>query len=395
MTCITHSLKSIMKIKVSPEDFVVEELIDLSVAKRGPYTILKLQKRYWNTLDVIDFCARKLSVSKKLFSRAGLKDRYSLSTQYLSFKGHLREIIREKNFTLVPVGKTQKPILPHFMVGNSFSIILRSLNNTEIDKISKNYHIITKHGMPNYFDEQRFGSVRHRKGFFAKELMLKHYKGALKLLLCYPYKEDRRQEKIFKNFCNENWGKWQGCLRLAPKKYRRIINYLIYNPKDYKNAIKTIDKELLNIYLLAYQSYLFNQTVNYVIEEHGIDNANMPYSVGHFLFYSKLKTGLESIKKIKIPILNEKVILKGHKDNIIKSVLDKEGIKLKDFALKKMRFRDVRFKSFLRPIILFPKNFHLGKIKDDEIYKNKKKIKLKFTLPPGSYATLLIKRLLV
>jgi tRNA pseudouridine13 synthase len=383
-----------VKIKVKPEEFIVEELINIPIAKKGPYTVLQLQKRYWNTLDVIDYVARKLSVPKRFFSRAGLKDRYSLSTQYLTFRGALNCVLKEKNFTLIPIGKTHRPILPRHMKGNSFSITIRSLNDDEIDRIYRNYPEINRYGVPNFFDEQRFGSARHGMGFFAKALVLKHYRGALKLLLCHSYKEDNKEVKAFKKICLQNWGKWRKCLDYAPHIYRKIIKYLIKNPKDYKNAIKTIDRESLNIYLLAYQSFIFNQIVNYFVAKFGTDNLETPYRYGHFLFYRRLKNP-QMIRKVKIPMIDDKVRLKGVVADLVKSVLNEEGIKQKDFALGSMRFRGVRFKSFLRPLIITPRDFYLRDPKRDEIYTKRKKIRLKFTLPPGSYATLLIKRLLI
>ena len=383
-----------MKIKVKPEDFVVQELIRLPQAKGGDYTILKLEKRFWNTLDVIDFAARKIGVPKSLFSRAGLKDRYSLSTQYLSFKGHFKTSLHEKNFTLTPTCKANRPILPDLLIGNSFTITIRSLDTGELEKISQNHHEISTWGIPNYFDDQRFGSARHRRGFFAKALLLEHYKGALKLLLCYPYKEDKKEEKIFKNFCRENWGKWHECLDLAPRTHRRILSYLITNPKDYKNAIRIIDKELLNIYLLAYQSYLFNQSINMLIEKYGIDIVKAPYSMGQFLFPRRLND-LITMRKISIPMINEKIKLEDLGGDITGSIIEQEGLSIRDFALRKIRFRGVRFKSFLRPAIILPKNLFLGKSQDDELYPSKKKLQIGFILPAGSYATILIKRLLL
>ena len=384
-----------MKIKVKPEDFIVKEIIDLPFSRKGPYTILKLEKKYWNTLDVIDFIARRLSVSKKLFSRAGLKDRYSLATQYLSFKGNFVHAIQEKNFSLTPIGRSTQPILPHLMRGNEFFITLRSVENKEIDRIVENYPGLLTFGLPNYFDEQRFGSARHRKGFFAKSLMLGHYNGALKLLLCYPYRQDSKSEKEFKNYMLANWGNLQTCSHLAPPFYKRIVTYLIKNPNDHKNAIKVIDRDILNIYLLAYQSYLFNQTLIGVIEKHGVDCVSIPYLVGHLLFYKKLKNDHHTLESLKIPMISESTKLNGFVGEIINSILREEAISINDFALRKMRFRGVRFKSFLRAAFIFPKNFTLGKIEKDEIYKNRIKIKIRFILPPGSYATVLIKRLLI
>jgi len=100
------------RIKVKPEDFIVQEIIDIPFVEKGAYTILKLEKKYWNTLDVIDFVARKTKTPKSLFERAGLKDRYSQSTQYLSFKGDFKHAIEEKNFTLKPVGKSNTAVKP-------------------------------------------------------------------------------------------------------------------------------------------------------------------------------------------------------------------------------------------------------------------------------------------
>ncbi|MCX7994860.1 MAG: tRNA pseudouridine(13) synthase TruD [candidate division WOR-3 bacterium] len=383
-----------MKIKVKPEDFVVEEIIDLPISDSGPYTLLKLKKRYWNTLDAIDFVARKFSLSREKFSRAGLKDRYSLSTQYLTFRGDFKEIIKEKNFELMPVGKVSKPILPENLKGNRFSITMRDLSDEEIEKLRRNYTEVSSFGFPNYFDEQRFGSARHRHGFFAKLLMLGHYEGALKLLLCYPYKEDNKRLKIFKKYCAENWGDWDGCIKYTPIEFKRIILFLRENPRDFKDAIKKIDREMLNLYLLAYQSYLFNEVLYRIIKKIGSDTVEIPYSMGKFVFYRSLPNK-KLLMDLKIPMLNDKTKLSDFTGEIISEVLKKEGIRLRDFKLSKMRFRKVRFKGFLRSAIILPEDFYIGEECTDEIYKNKRKILLRFILPPGSYATILIKRLMI
>ncbi len=383
-----------MKIKVRPEDFVVDEIIDLPVSNSGPYTLLKLKKRYWNTLDIIDFIARKFSVAKERFSRAGLKDRYSLSTQYLTFRGVFKETVEEKNFVLIPIGKVPKPILPGDLRGNRFSIVLRDLNDAEIDRIYKNYPEICEFGFPNYFDEQRFGSARHRKGFFAKLLMLGHYQGALKLILCYPYKDDSKKVKIFKKYCAEHWGDWTDALQYAPFEFKKILSFLKDNPRNYKNAIKNIDKDMLNLYLLAYQSYLFNEILYLIIKKYGQKTKEIPYSMGSYLFYHKL-SDKKNMVDLKVPMINETSKFSGPIGKMIMEVLEREGVELRDFKLNKMRFRGVRFKSFLRPAIIFPQDFSIGKAEQDEIYQNKKKIYIEFFLPPGSYATILIKRMLL
>jgi tRNA pseudouridine13 synthase len=382
----------VYKIKVRPEDFVVRELVSIPLAKSGNYTILKLEKQLWNTLDVIDFVARKMRLPKRFFSRAGLKDRYSLSTQYLSFKGGFKRTLKEKNFTLKPVGRSNFPVTARMLCGNAFSITLRNLTEKEIKKSNRNATEVTGHGFPNYFDEQRFGSARHGQGFIAKKMIQKHYQGALKILLCYPYKEDSAREKRFKKYCMNHWLDWQGCLEISPPMYRPILKYLCEHPKNFKNAIKKIDQEFLNLYLLAYQSFLFNETLSNVIKQAGEKFASLKYSHGEFVFYRQLSAS-STLRTLRLPMLNEKTTLTGFAGGITENVLKKEGITLKAMGLQKMRLRGVRFKAFERNAIIVPADFVATEPMPDDICKNRLKRTIECTLPPGTYATILVKRL--
>jgi tRNA pseudouridine13 synthase len=380
------------KVKVQPEDFAVDEIIRLHLTKKGAYTILKLKKRLWNTLDVIDYVARTTGVPKRLFRRAGLKDRYSLSTQYLSFKGDFKHTIREKNFTLKPIGTSQTPIGAKLLLGNSFRLTLRNLSEEESHRLRRNAGEVKQYGFPNYFDEQRFGSARHGHGFIAKKLILGHYAGALKLLMCYAYKEDSTREKRFKAYCLSHWRDWHGSLRIAPPFYRPILEYLIKHPKDFKNAIKQLDRDMLNIYLLAYQSYLFNEVLRHLIKIYSVRTVRTPYSMGELLFYHELPEQ-ETLATLKIPMITTKTNLTGHTGTIIKRVLKQEDIMQKSLALQKMRLRGVRFKPFDRRAVVFPERFSTNDAEPDDLYPTRRKILVRCVLPPGTYATILIKRL--
>lgn len=383
-----------MKLKVIPEDFIVKELIDLPLSSEGRYTLLRLEKRFWNTLDVIQHLAGLLSVPRRKFFRAGLKDRYASSTQYLSYDGHFEKTIQEKNFTVTPIGKTLRPVSAAVLLGNQFTIVMRKLTNAETSRIEKNAEEIAQQGLPNYFDDQRFGSARHRKGFFARALMHGHYNGALKLLICYPHKEDSAQVRRFKLCCEQHWGDWHHCLHTVPWEYRGIMRYLSENPRAIRAALRQIDPEYGNLYLLAYQSYLFNRMVVNLIEEYGIGNTMVPYIVDDFLFYRKLKNHHETAQ-MSLPMITHDLSLQIPEAALIRSVLAEEGITLRSFSLNKMRFRGIRFKQHWRPVIMTPKDMRILTIEPDDRYPGKKKLSLTFTLPPGSYATLVVKRLLI
>jgi len=239
-----------------------------------------------------------------------------------------------------------------------------------------------------------FGSAKHGQGFFAKKLMLGHYKGALQLILATPFKEDSQQEKQFKHFCREHWGQWTECLNRAPPSYQRMVRVLTRNRRDLKGAIKTISREMLNLHILAYQSFIFNESLKKYVTDCGSNTVTMPYSLGSFIFYRKL-VDVDTSSQCTIPMVSEKAPLRGEVGSLIKSVLDKEGLTIRDFSLRAMRFRGVRFKPFTRNALFFPQGFTCGKPANDDLDAKKKKMKIAFTLPPGSYATLLIKRLML
>lgn len=383
-----------MKLKVRPEDFVVEEQIGLTIQPRGPYTVMKLTKNSWNTIDAIDRLARKLGISRGLISRAGLKDRYALTTQYLSYRGDLARGIEEKNLKLEILGKSDQPVTPAVLKGNKFTVTLRSLEKEEPEKIKRNYGEITKNGLPNYFDDQRFGSAWHKQGFFARLLILGHHQGALKLLLCHSYADEAGAVKVFKKYCLEHWEEWDEIFLKAPREYQKIIAFLVQKPGDFKGAVKQLDREMLNLYLLAYQSYIFNEILVLLIREHGREHTEIQYSVGKMIFCRSFDD-LDRFQGLVLPMVNEKTHLAGPAAAAAESVLTKEGVRLKEFALSKMRFRGVRFKPFTRRAIIFPTDFTIADPEPDDRYPGKEKMRLEFTMPPGAYATVLIKRLLV
>jgi len=70
--------------KLSPEDFQVNEFFDGEFSGEGEHIILKIEKRGLSTEDVLKSLARLVNKPAKLISYAGLKDRQALTTQWLS-----------------------------------------------------------------------------------------------------------------------------------------------------------------------------------------------------------------------------------------------------------------------------------------------------------------------
>ena len=57
-----------LKIKVVPEDFIVEELADLPLTHTGEFAVYRLTKRGWNTVDLLHELARAMALPFPLLS---------------------------------------------------------------------------------------------------------------------------------------------------------------------------------------------------------------------------------------------------------------------------------------------------------------------------------------
>jgi tRNA pseudouridine13 synthase len=131
----------------------------------------------------------------------------------------------------------------------------------------------------------------------------------------------------------------------------------------------------------------------YLIEEYGIGKHTVPYLAGDLLFYRKLKNS-RTVTHMRLPMVTHDLTLRFPEGDLVRSVLAEEDIRLKDFSLSRLRFRGIRFKKHWRTVIVQPQDLHMLSAKPDDRYPGKQKLTLCFTLPPGSYATLVVKRLM-
>ncbi|MGQ9707663.1 MAG: tRNA pseudouridine(13) synthase TruD [bacterium] len=382
-----------MKIKCRPEDFRVEEIIRLNLKPKGRYSIYRLEKRFWNTLDVIrqvESCYRL-----KGFSRAGLKDRYSLSVQYLSLPGKGPDRIIAPNYSLYCIGMADEPVTPQLVIGNRFDITLRRLDDIEVALCTRVLPFLRRFGIANYYDEQRFGSARHKEGFIARKLIDGHYNGALKLYLASPTQGDDSRTRKRKREILANWGDWERCLRYVTFEGQRAIKHLLSHPKDFEGAIKLLPKTMLELFINAYQSWLWNRILTKILQEMGLGILRLRYKFGEMVFYEQLtKAQSQYLNQLIIPAPAPKAHFKGELiERIVESILAEEGLNLMRLKLR-FYIKGLFFKPYPRPAIFKPVGLRVGNPEPDELYPGKNKFRLFFILPPGSYATVLIKRLM-
>jgi tRNA pseudouridine13 synthase len=199
-----------VKLKATPQDFIVEEEAAAAVLPReaaGPsspraeYAVFQLSKTSWDTFDLVDLLARRWGVPREAIGLGGFKDRHGSTVQRISVRGLKGNgpngepaSIEEKNFRAAFAGWSDRPLSAREIRGNRFRITARDLTPQEAARIHVAGDEVSRFGFPNYYDSQRFGSARHGAGFMGKEMFLGKREKALRLYFT-PSKHDDRKTR--------------------------------------------------------------------------------------------------------------------------------------------------------------------------------------------------------
>ncbi len=382
-----------MKIKVKPEDFIVKEFADFKLKPDGKNFLYLLEKTNWNTLDAIRLIAKKNQVNPSKINYCGKKDRYAKTIQYVTCGQRLKNENINENIKISLLGRTDNLASPAKITKNQFIIKIRDINLNKIEELKYRIREVEQCGFPNYFGDQRFGSYDKNLGFFAEKFLKAQYNGALKSLLCSIHSEDDKATKDRKRLFFEKWGDFKSLKDYAKTRLERdIFQILSAKPKAFLEAVHSYPIEEISMAFSAYQSYLWNNMLAKVIEDFGF-NKKIPIKGWQYPIYINIsKEKLSLLKKIIIPTPGIKpVFYDEYIEKVYDAVIKEEKLYQARFSLRK--YRKVIIKSFPRSALVIPEGLTILKEEKDDIYRDKVAITISFSLPKGSYATVLIKSL--
>jgi tRNA pseudouridine13 synthase len=385
-----------MKLKQDSDDFQVEELTGVVPAERGPYAFYQLEKSGWTTLDALQAIRRRWNLGPHQVSYGGLKDRHAHTRQYLTILHGPRRGLRHQTVTLSYRGQVARPYSAHDIRANRFRIVARAVDAEELRLARAALQEIRVDGVPNYFDNQRFGSVGDKQEFVARFLIRGEYETALRLALAATYRHDRGQQKVEKAVLQAHWGDWVRCKVELPRGHvRSLVDYLVHHPADFRGAFARMRPELAGLYLSAYQSHLWNRMLAAWLQ--GACRPDQLVRMGTRLGDLSMLRGLDEsqrreLSRLSLPLPSARLHLEpaDPRRAIVDAVLAEEG-----FPLSEMKLRGLRKPFFSRgdrPALCLPAAFNY-QVEDDEKHAGRWQLILEFELPRGSYATLISKRL--
>jgi tRNA pseudouridine13 synthase len=381
-------------IKARPEDFVVEERAELPLRGAGEFRVYRLTKSGWNTLDLVRRLARNCGVSPAAIAYGGKKDRHGLTSQYLTIRDARDFSREERNFRLEFFGFIDRPMGPDLIQANGFRIVLRDL--PESGPIVRALEDVRRFGVPNFFDDQRFRSYDPERGFFAEKVLRRHYNGALQIYITSTTPEMDAAERERRRELFAKWRDWPACLALASgREEKAILGYLAAHPKEFARALHKLPQEEVSMRYSSFQSHLWNELLRRLIRALVPEAAAVAGAEGSYLFWRKLDKPAETaLKDLSLPTAAAHMVFPDERTQaLFEGILADGGLRRPDFRTHALR--KVYFKSFLRRAVIHPENLEMGEEGPDELYPGRRRVELSFSLPRGSYATMVIKRLML
>jgi tRNA pseudouridine13 synthase len=384
-----------MKLKQQPDDFQVEELTALQPEEKGAFAFYRMEKRGWATPDALAAVQRRWGLEAQRLSYGGLKDRHAATVQFFTVFHGPRRGLHHHDVSVAYLGQVREPYTSHHIQANRFRIILRDIAPAERAPMEARLAEVAALGLPNYFDDQRFGSVADEGGEFIGRLLVRgEFEAALKLALAAPYEHDRAEQKKEKRILNEHWGDWAACKELLARSHARsLADYLRVHPQDYRGAVARLRPELRGLYLSAYQSDLWNRVLSRWLRQHVPAEQLRPISLrlGEVPIPTQLEPAMaERFAALRIPLPSSRLKLDPEHPSAeaIQAVLTEEGLQLRDLQVRGVR--EMFFSKGERAALCRPEALAFV-FAEDETHPHRLKLELSFDLPRGSYATLVVK----
>lgn len=389
-----------MRLKRVQSDFRVTELLrdEAALKGKGPFELYRVTKRGLTTFEAADRLAEEAGVDRADVSYAGLKDKDGITGQFMTVAGGRAVKLKEPGLAIFHAGGALRALNSEDSVGNAFEIVVRDLGGDDMRRVRVNIDEVKRLGLPNYFDDQRFGCLRHGQGFVARQLLRGDVEGALRALLAAPSPYGADHVERYKAGILRRWGDWDALAAFARgNRGASAFERLRAAPRDFAGALERgVSSREKTIHLFAYQSHLWNRALALRVQQvvGGPDLAWLPGDAGALpVWRVGDPAALAGIEACALPLLGDGAELGSEARRIYEAVMRSEGFTIEQFlALDHAGFRPL---AEPRQTVIRPEFLRAAPAEPDEMHRLRRKMRLRFTLGRGQYATLVCKRLLM
>ena len=390
-------------LKTEIEDFYVEERPLYEPIGEGEHVYVYIEKRGISTFDLTRRLAELGGVTPRNVAYAGLKDKRSVSRQWLSLPNIDEAVLvgfESDDFSVLSVSRHRNKLRTGHLKGNYFRIRVREVQADAVARAEEVLRILEKRGVPNFYGPQRFGSGG-RNVAFGRALVKGRYHRAMQAMFASSAAEEGTGVHQARRYV------WQGdysrSLKLFPESFiperalaialRKQGASLWGEPLSnivYRRILRRVPKRYLEFYISALQAYLFNEVVKKRYDSlDSVMAGDYAYihEKGCVFLVEDAAAEDQRVKSLEIspsgPIFGYKMPLaKGAPGEVEQAILDKAHLTLDQFRLR----IGLKNKGVRRPMRV--------PIKDVSFEPHTDGFTVGFFLPKGSYATTVLREVI-
>lgn len=390
---------------------------------RGSFCHFVLYKENKDTMEAINVLSKFLRVKPNIFSYMGTKDKRAITVQAIAVLkitaqrlSHLNKCLM--NFKLGNFTYQKNPLKLGELQGNHFTVVLRNITGTD-EQVEQAMTSLRDIGFINYYGMQRFGTTAVPTYQVGRAILQSNWNEMIDLIL----KPRPGAEKGYLVQCREEWAKTKdpdAALRKLPVK-RCVEGQLLrglskYGLKNIVTAFGIIPRNNRLMYIHSYQSYVWNNMVSQRIEEYGLKivPGDLVLKGATAIVIDESNIHNYTIHDVVMPLPGFDVIYPKHKV----AVAYEEMLAADKLDIKNMRHRvkDYSLAGAYRKIIIRPQDVSWEVVSYDDhkiplvgtdieklegkplpVFNTEgkyKALRMEFSLPPSTYATMAIREVL-
>jgi len=380
--------------KQTPEDFEVDEIPLYPPSGSGEHLYLLIEKRNLTTDQVVRKLSQQLNIPAKNIGFAGKKDRAGVTRQWISLLGADEHFLLQLNIaglTILEMNYHRNKLRPGHLRGNRFRIRLRNVPDGAEGIVRHLLAELQERGVPNYFGPQRFGR-RGDNALIGAALLKEDWQTVFDHILGFPGEDEG--PGITEARQRYHAGDFVGAARLWPQNEffpRTALRLLHETGGDADIAGRRLPKNMLKFYANALQSLLFNNSLArrlpHVQEIWPGDLAYLHRNGAVFLV-TDAEQEQPRADRFEIspsgPIWGPKMIEpEGAEAGLETAVLLEMGLS-----------RERLFPGLKRWRIPGERRAYRVPLTGADFHREGKDLLLQFSLPPGSYATAVLRELM-
>jgi tRNA pseudouridine13 synthase len=404
------------KLRFRIDDFRVTELCLYPPKKdQGNFTIAEVSSRNWENHTLVQEIAHRLHLSQRRISFAGTKDKRAWTTQLMSFDHVSPEqmsTLSIKDVTFENIFQSDVPVRIGALLGNRFDITIRNISDDVVPEqiISLISPFKKWGGFPNFYGIQRFGVIRPITHLVGKYIIEGDFEKAAMTYIGNPLPGENETTYALREEL-EKTRDYEKAFHSYPDALnfeKAMLNKLIQDPHDFIGAFKELPKNLLMMFVNAYESVLFNKILserirrNIPIHQAIIGDIIAPMRKD-VIVNETIPVTESNIDKVNAQISKKKAVVTGiligydtmyatgEMGEIEHTIIDSQKIDPRDFIIPEIPF--LSSSGTRRPLLALLPCLEWT-LHTDEYVQDHQALTMRFELQKGCYATSLLREIM-